>query len=391
MLYFCTTNDLTDMKKIALVALAALMLGACQQKETFTVKGTISEAEGQLLCLRNIALSGNVNMIDSVRLDADGDFSFTADATDAPEFYILDINNQFINLAIDSTETVTIKAALPTMAKAYEVEGSDDCQKIKELSLQMMELEKQARALDEKLGIDAQAKADLVQVLVNEYKANVLENYIYKAPNKAFAYFALFQRLFGQWPIFNPTDRNDLKAYGAVATSWDTFYPEALRTVNLRNITLKTMDDNRIIDARQQQTIDENLIVESGVIELRLPDCHDQLRTLTELKGKVVLLDFHSFTARESAERILLLRELYNKYHAQGLEIYQVGIGDEQHLWRMATDALPWISVYDPLGQSLPSYNVQSIPEFFLIDRDNQLQKRSSQMTDLEAEIKALL
>ena len=104
-----------------------------------------------------------------------------------------------------------------------------------------------------------------------------------------------------------------------------------------------------------------------------------------------MLLDFHSFTARESAERILLLRELYNKYHTQGLEIYQVGVGDEQHLWRQAVDALPWVSVYDPTGESLPLYNVQSIPEFFLIDRNSQLQKRSTQMTNLEDEIKALL
>jgi hypothetical protein len=34
---------------------------------------------------------------------------------------------------------------------------------------------------------------------------------------------------------------------------------------------------------------------------------------------------------------------------------------------------------------------VSALPEFFLIDRENNLVKRSSQMKDLEAEIKALL
>lgn len=373
------------------MALAALLLSACQQKETFTVKGTISKAEGQLLCLRNIPLSGHAIIVDSVRLDADGSFSFTADATEAPEFYVLDCGTQFINLAIDSTETITVTADLPTMGASYTIEGSDNCEKIKELALKMMALERQARALDNDGTLQPQEKSDSLQVLVAQYKDDVTINYIYKAPNASFAYFALFQRIFGQWPVFDPTNRNDLKAFGAVATCWDTYYPEALRTANLRNITLKTMDDNRIIDARQQQKIDESIIVESGVIELRLPDNHGQLRTLTSMKGQVVLLDFHSFTARESAERILLLRELYNKYHDRGLEIYQVAVGDEQHLWRQAVDALPWISVYDPMGESLPRYNVQQIPEFFLIDRDNQLQKRSSQMGNIEDEIKALL
>ena len=373
------------------MALVALSLGACQQKETFTVKGTINEAEGDLLCLYQMTLSATPIVVDSVRLDASGNFSFTGEAPAAPEFYLLNINNQFVNLSIDSTETVTVNATMPAMASNYSVEGSENCEKIRELSLMMMKLEREVRALDNAPGMTSEAKTDSLQTLVTAYKNTVLNDYIYMAPNKPYAYFALFQRLFGQYPMFDPTDRADLKAYGAVATSWDAYYPEAERTVNLRNITLKTMDDNRIIDARSQQTIDENKIIVSGVIDLQLPDGSGKLRSLTELKGQVVLLDFHTFTARESAERILLMRELYNKYHDRGLEIYQVAVGDEQHLWRQAVAALPWISVYDPMGESLPKYNVQSIPEFFLIDRDNQLQKRSSQMSNIEDEIKALL
>jgi hypothetical protein len=52
---------------------------------------------------------------------------------------------------------------------------------------------------------------------------------------------------------------------------------------------------------------------------------------------------------------------------------------------------LPWISVRDAAGESAVKYNVTELPEFFLIDRNSKLQKRSSQMKDLETEIKALL
>ena len=67
--------------------------------------------------------------------------------------------------------------------------------------------------------------------------------------------------------------------------------------------------------------------------------------------------------------------------------------GDE-HFWKQQTAALPWISVRDDDGtqsQLLMSYNIQVLPEFFLIDRQNNLIKRSGQMKDVEAEIKALL
>ena len=132
-------------------------------------------------------------------------------------------------------------------------------------------------------------------------------------------------------------------------------------------------------------------VVTTGVLDLELPDASGRTRTLTELNGKVVLLDFHLFGMKESAARILSLRELYNKYHDQGLVIYQVGLDENEHFWKQQTDKLPWISVYDPTYASAQRYNVQNIPEYFLIDRSNTLYKRSSQMKDVEAEIRTLL
>ena len=106
------------------------------------------------------------------------------------------------------------------------------------------------------------------------------------------------------------------------------------------------------------------------------------------------MLDFHAFMPAGSLKRIMMLRELYNKYHAQGFEIYQVSVDPDEHFWKTETAALPWICVYDEDGvqsTNLANYNVQSIPTFFLIDKNNVLQKRDVQIKDLDAEIKALL
>jgi len=107
-----------------------------------------------------------------------------------------------------------------------------------------------------------------------------------------------------------------------------------------------------------------------------------------------VLLDFHVFALEDSPARILMLRELYNKYHAQGLEIYQVSLDPDEHFWKQQTAALPWINVRDADGigsQRLMMYNIQAVPDFFLIDRGNNLVKRAAMIKDLEAEIKKLL
>ncbi|MBQ9667260.1 MAG: AhpC/TSA family protein [Prevotella sp.] len=374
--------------KVLALSMAVAAMGACSQKEKFTVEGTIEGAQDSVLYLHHMALSGPV-VIDSVRLGADGAFSFKADAPEAPDFYVLRIDGQIINFSIDSTETVSIHARYPGMAANYNVEGSDNCERIRQLALRQQELQRRVIALQR--GLIGQQLADSVEALVERYKQDVTMNFIYQGPDQTSSYFALFQTL-GQVPIFNPhASRDDMRVFGAVATSWDTYYPEAERTQNLRNITLKSMNEARTVDARENQVIDADKFVQSGVVELSLPDNKGQLRTLTELKGRVVLLDFHAFATSESAARILLLRELYNKYHDRGLEIYQVSIDPDEHFWKQQVAALPWITVRDASGESLSKYNVQAVPEFFTIDRQNQLQKRSTQMTDLEAEIKALL
>ena len=90
----------------------------------------------------------------------------------------------------------------------------------------------------------------------------------------------------------------------------------------------------------------------------------------------------------------MMLRDVYNKYHAQGLEIYQVSVDDNEHYWKTQTVALPWVCVHDPEGaesEYLQKYNVSQIPTFFLIDKNNSLDKRDSQIKDLDSAIQSLL
>jgi peroxiredoxin len=379
----------TLFRGVVIATAAMWSFTACNQ-EKFTIEGTVTGAADSVLYFENVSLEG-LQTLDSVKLSADGHFIFTGERPEAPEFYVLRITDQIINLSIDSTETVTVNAQWPDMAARYEVSGSDNCSRIRELALKQQELQRRAIALEQSTSLTREQVADSLNNMLNAYKHEVVFNYIFKHPEQSSSYFALFQTL-GPWLIFNPrTSREDVNAFAAVATSWDTFHPGSLRGQNLHNIAIEGMNNTRLAAARQSQQLDENIIVESGVLDLNLTDNYGHQRTLTELKGKVVLLDFHTFTLKDSPQRILQLRDLYNKYHNRGFEIYQVSLDFDEHFWRQMTMKLPWISVRDPEEMSAVMYNVQSLPEFFLIDRNNQLQKRSSQMKDVEAEIESTL
>ena len=377
---------------VILLLAATLAMSACQ-KGKFHIEGTLTEAADSTLYLMHNGLDGYQN-VDSVRLDSDGHFRFSGDAPEAPDFYVLRIGGQIINLSIDSTETVTVRASCPTMGTNYEVEGSDNCLKIKELALAQINLRQRILAIQQTPELGMEATIDSINRTVEAYKEDIKQRYIFPEPMKAYAYFALFQAL-GNQLIFNPREnKEDVKVFAAVATSWDTYYPGAVRGQNLHNIALEGMKTQRIVDAQNNLTLPADKVVVSNIIDIELPDNHGQLRRLSDLKGKVVLLDFHVFATKESTARIMQLREIYNKYHAQGLEIFQVSFDNDEHFWKQQTDALPWVSVRDAKGLESPytvRYNLQVLPSYFLIDRTNSLYKRDAQMTDLEAEIRSLL
>ena len=136
------------------------------------------------------------------------------------------------------------------------------------------------------------------------------------------------------------------------------------------------------------------MIKETSIIDVPLKDVDGKLHHLTDLKGKVVLLDFTTYAAATSGIRNLALRDLYSKYASQGLEIYQVSFDTDEHFWKTAADNLPWICVRDPQGpysSFISLYGLTQLPGSFLINRSNELSVRLPENADLEAEIKKLL
>ncbi|WP_311548784.1 TlpA disulfide reductase family protein [Prevotella nigrescens] len=378
----------TIVASIFVVGITVLMSGC--GKEMFHVEGAIGNAKDSILYFEHNGLTG-FTTVDSVKLDAKGAFSFASDKVNNPEFYRLRIAGQIINIAIDSTETVKVDAKYPQMATDYSVNGSYENEKIKQLALKQINLQAQCQALYSE---QPQAADSLVQQLIQAYKYDVSHNYIFKEPMKAYSYFALFQYIVVNNEarlIFNPTvDPEDNKVFGAVATSWDTYFPNSERGQNLHNITIKGMRDNRIAAANKQNIQIE--AEETGVIDLPLRDNKGNMHHLTDLKGKVVLLNFHAFSLPDSPEYIMQMRELYDKYHAKGLEIYMVSLDENEHFWKESVATLPWINVYDNTGIS-EAYTsaATATPIIYLIDRSNTVVRNPAQIKNLPKEIEALL
>ncbi|MBR6989473.1 MAG: DUF4369 domain-containing protein [Bacteroidaceae bacterium] len=380
------------MKKIiSCIGLALFTLAACDNTPKFGVEGSITDAEDKVLYLENVGLE-SINTLDSVKLKKSGNFDFKAEAPSNTEFYRLRIEDKIINFTIDSTETVKINAELHTMPTDYVIEASEANQKIKELAIKQINLEKAINAIgNTKMAIgDAQ---DSVKAILTRYKDDVKRNYIFKNPQDPSSYFALFQTVTG-YLIFDPVnDKKDVQCFAAVATSWDNKFPHANRAINLHNIAIRGMKNVRGPVVKEVE-LDPDKIHETDIINISLPDVRGELRNLTDLKGKVVLLDFTIYNHAQSAQRNMLFREIYDKYKDQGFEIYQISLDTDEHFWKTNADNLPWICVRDANGvysTNVSLYGVTAVPTFFLIDRENTLSKRNDDIKDVETEIQKLL
>ena len=384
---------------LALLILTILTVACQPQVDRFTLNGKIVEADGKTLYLDHLGLD-KVEVIDSVKLDAEGEFQFNPVAPgDCFDFYRLRIDGKVVNLAIDSTETVTVTASLPVMQIAYMIEGSENSVRLKELVMDQIGLLQDLRRLSLQY---RDANPTLLQQQVNEivdvFKSDLMTEYILPDPGSPCAYYALFLSINGQM-LFNPqADRQDAKCYAAVATQMDMHYPDAVRTAHLHNVALKGMAktspsrNNKVSDETIQQF--ENLVVETGLIDIELPDCQGVTQKLSDQKGKVILLDFTAFKTNYSPNYNLLLRTLYNKYADKGFNIYQVSVDNDESYWMNTATNLPWICVRDEssvYSTYLKSYNVQQLPAVFLIDRDGNITDRPDNTDELDGKIAKLL
>ena len=380
-------------KMICAMAALTMLATACKDKgEQFEINGRIAEADGKTLYFEAVTLNG-IEALDSTRLDEDGQFCFQGMRPFNPEFYRLRIDRQIVNLSVDSTETIHVEAELPDLGTDYEVEGSGNCQTLKEINNKLIALQQTIKDIANDKALTLGEQERLVHEKINLYKNEMKMHYIMENPASAPAYFALFQTVNGSL-IFNPiSNPDDIKFVGAVATAWDANYPGTSRTENLHNIAIQGMKNTKRPTPVSLEDIDPGKISAAGIIDIELPDIHGKNRKLSDIRNKVVLLDFTAYSLPSSQERIMQMRGLYDKYSSLGFDIYQVSIDPDEHYWKTACEHLPWTCVYESRGEAsgyLGSYLVRRLPTYFLINRHGDLVARDEQIDDLEKAIREL-
>ena len=112
--------------------------------------------------------------------------------------------------------------------------------------------------------------------------------------------------------------------------------------------------------------------------DFTLPDKNGNMITMSDVKGKIKIIDFWASWCGPCRLNNPALRKLYDEYHEKGLEIIGVSLDTNKSGWEKAMDkdGLIWINVSSLKGwdcEIVHLYNVKGVPALFILDENNNI------------------
>lgn len=114
---------------------------------------------------------------------------------------------------------------------------------------------------------------------------------------------------------------------------------------------------------------------------------------LADLKGKVVVIDFWGVWCGPCRAAMPHLKELHEKHKDDGLVI--IGVHTKNRGEEMADfvteEELPWPVAWDEEGKTVKAFEVDSYPDYYLIDRKGNLRVADLANKELDRAVEILL
>lgn len=345
---------------------AIALAGGCGEKG-FKINGELTDSDGDKVLLEKADFSGYWTIVDSTRTDSKGKFSFSHPQQSGPEIFRLALDDKYIYLPVDSTETLTVCTSKQNFGHDFTVSGSEQASR-------MAQFEKDLIAFTPYI--------DNADSLKN-FKRRIYNQYLHEGRGNVMSYYILTKTI-GNRALFDPTTE-DFRYMVAVANNFQQFRPDDAHTPFLINLA----------KAAQRHHNDKNGIrtvinaEEIKVLEIALNDENGNEKKLTDMvgKGKPVVV---AFTLMRDGATPEINRQLAELYKAGRIDIYNVSPDRDQYGWREAAANLPWTTVLDPsAGQDkvFLQYNVGQLPTFFIYNANGDLTARCMSVKEIREKL----
>ena len=142
--------------------------------------------------------------------------------------------------------------------------------------------------------------------------------------------------------------------------------------------------------------IKEQAEIGGQFIDFEMVDKNGELQKLSDLKGKIIFLDFWASWCAPCRKENPNLVKTYEKFKPKGFEIFAVSLDENKENWIKAIekDKLNWYHVNDLKGNGNKAsliYGVEGIPDSFLIDQNGIIVARDLRGKELDKKLTKLM
>jgi len=371
-------------KLFKLLLLLCIISCVDNNKNYVTINGE-TDRVGDAILLK-IEPSGN--QIDTTSIKK-GDFFFKKQILEEELFRVKFHDGSSFDLLVNAGENIKINFE----DQALSITGSPGSQKILELDTELLKLVEFRDSITKELQKFSKEKDYANKMLLyremffeklDSHKL-FLKNFIEENKQSKVTLIALFQSYGQSSPVL--TIDEDLEDFEKVLENLKINFPESSHIVLL---------DDQIKQFKP-------LSYGQPAPDFTLPDLNKNPISLSDFKGKVLLVDFWASWCRPCRIENPKLVQLHNKYANQNFEILSVSLDGTQRqknpkeewikaiekdnlsAWFHASELTGWETYVREL------YNFNSIPYTVLIDKDGRIAGKNLRGTDLELKIKNLL
>lgn len=376
------------MKKLTIVlsVLIALVISSCstgasKKEGNIHLSGNLENLEGKKLSLDKF-VNGQPELVDTSIVAEDGSFDLALTSENG-DFYRLSTSPQNVNILILSPDqNITITGDGADLSQGLSVEGSEDTELLwsyysesKDFGLKSQEIRSQAQAFSQG-DPEHQALVDEFNLLSTNF-ISFTKEFITDHSNSLAVFSAL-----GNLNIETDSE------YFIIAR-------DGLKADYSNTNMYKSLDQQiqQYIVAKQKSGMFDP---GSEVPNITQNDPTGKARSLYDLRGEVVLIDFWASWCRPCRAENPNVVRLYNKYHKDGFDIFSVSLDKTQDKWVAAikADGLVWPNHVSDLkywsSEAAQLYNVRSIPFTVLLDREGRVIGTKLRGQQLEATLKEI-
>lgn len=318
---------------------------------------------------------------DSVKLNADGNGTLVTERLPL-DFYRISMGDEQMIVALDSTEELKVEAKVGSLANPISVSGSKHTEALYAFFADAKAYDDEREALRTK--ITAQNDTALIAKF-NDLNAKFYErtkSFAAEHVASPVALTALGKLNMAQEMELFKQVREGLRSTMPKSGFFNMFRDQVDR-LEQQEIAIKMQEEEQ---KRLASMLPQGEVAPD--FSQQTPD--GKTLALSDLRGKVVLIDFWASWCRPCRIENPNVKKIYAKYAKKGFEILGVSLDRDHAAWVKAIqdDELPWKHVSD-LGfwnnAAAQQYGVASIPYTVLVDRDGKVIVKGLRAEQLDA------